>query len=81
MTEIPNTVFGDTKAKTPSEVTLPSNMVAAAGWVLYKFATEPQTEHLKNLALFLATEMGKKITGDQDEMDKLISSYMDENSK
>ncbi len=68
-----------TEKPAPKMVEIPENQKAAAGWLLYKFATEQNTEHLKNLALFVAKEIGKSLTDDQNEMDKLITSYLEEN--
>lgn len=65
--------------KKSKDVTIPENMKAAAGWLLYKFATESNTEHFKQLALFMAEEIGKSLPTDQAEMDVLITSYLEEN--
>lgn len=58
---------------------MPENMKAACGWLLYKFSTEQGTEHFKNLALFMAQEIGKTLPQDQATMDQLITSYLEEN--
>lgn len=57
---------------------MPENMKAACGWLLYKFATEANVEHFKSLALFMSQEIGKELPQTQEDMDKLITSYLDE---
>jgi hypothetical protein len=78
MTELTVEPIPQPQPKTYEPKPMPENMKATCGWLLYKFAKEPNTEHLKSLALFMSQEIGSTLPDDQEAMDKLITSYMDE---